>query len=34
MVGNLGLTPQQEDDVVAFPATLTDGYTAPNPVTP
>jgi hypothetical protein len=34
MVGNLGLIPQQEDEVVAFLATLTDGYTTPNPVTP
>jgi cytochrome c peroxidase len=33
-IGNLGLTPQQEDDVVAFLATLSDGYTKPNPVTP
>jgi cytochrome c peroxidase len=33
-IGNLGLTPQQENDVVAFLAILTDGYTKPNPVTP
>ena len=33
-IGNLGLTPSQEDDVVAFLVTLTDGYTTPNPVTP
>jgi cytochrome c peroxidase len=33
-IGNLGLTSSQEDDVVAFLATLTDGYTTPNPVTP
>jgi hypothetical protein len=33
MVGNLGLDRQQEDDVVAL-ATLTDGYTTPNPVAP
>ena len=33
-IGNLGLTPQQEADVVAFLAILSDGYTKPNPVTP
>jgi cytochrome c peroxidase len=33
-IGNLGLTSSQEDDVVAFLATLTDGFTTPNPVTP
>jgi len=33
-VGNLGLTPQQEDDVVAFLSTLTDDFTKPNPITP
>jgi hypothetical protein len=33
-IGNLGLTSSQEDDVVAFMAILTDGYTMPNPVTP
>jgi hypothetical protein len=33
-VGNLGLTPQQEADVVAFLATLSDGFTPPNPVFP
>jgi hypothetical protein len=32
MVGNPGLDRQQEDDVVL--ATLTDGYTTPNPVAP
>jgi hypothetical protein len=31
MVVDLGLTPRQEDDVVAFAATLSDGYTAPDP---
>ena len=31
-VGNLGLTPQQETDVVNFLKILSDGYTAPNPV--
>jgi cytochrome c peroxidase len=33
-VGNLGLTPQQEADVVAFLGILSDGFTAPNPVFP
>jgi hypothetical protein len=33
-IGNLGLTDQQENDVVAFLATLSDGYTAPNPLSP
>jgi cytochrome c peroxidase len=33
-VGNLGLTDQQENDLVAFLAALSDGYTTPNPVTP
>jgi cytochrome c peroxidase len=31
-VGNLGLTDQQENDVVAFLRILTDGFTAPNPI--
>ena len=31
-VGNLGLTPQEETDLVNFLKTLTDGYTRPNPV--
>jgi cytochrome c peroxidase len=31
-VGNLGLTDQQENDLVAFMAILSDGYTKPNPV--
>lgn len=31
-VGNLGLTPQDEADIVNFLKTLTDGYTRPNPV--
>jgi len=31
-VGNLGLTPQEETDIVNFLKTLTDGYTKPNPV--
>jgi cytochrome c peroxidase len=30
-LGNLGLTPQEEDDIVAFLMTLTDGYAPPNP---
>ncbi len=30
-VGNLGLSDQDEDDVVAFLRTLTDGYTTSNP---
>lgn len=28
-VGNLGLTDQEEDEIVAFLETLTDGYTTP-----
>ncbi len=32
-VGNLQLSPQEEADLVSFLKTLTDGYTAPNPVT-
>jgi cytochrome c peroxidase len=31
-VGNLGLTPQQEIDVVNFLKILSDGFTPPNPV--
>jgi cytochrome c peroxidase len=31
-VGNLGLTPAEEADVVNFLRTLTDGFTRPNPV--
>jgi cytochrome c peroxidase len=31
-VGNLGLTPQQETDLVNFLKILSDGFTAPNPV--
>jgi cytochrome c peroxidase len=30
-VGNLGLTDHEEDQVVAFLQTLTDGYTTPYP---
>ncbi|MBE0569236.1 MAG: c-type cytochrome [Deltaproteobacteria bacterium] len=30
-LGNLGLTPQDEDDIVAFMMALTDGYAPPNP---
>ena len=30
-VGNLGLTPSQEADLVNFLKILSDGYTAPNP---
>ncbi len=30
-MGNLGLTGQEEDDIVAFMGTLTDGYVPPNP---
>jgi cytochrome c peroxidase len=30
-VGNLGLTDQEEDQIVAFLQTLTDGYTTPYP---
>jgi cytochrome c peroxidase len=33
-VGNLQLSAQQEDDLVDFLKTLTDGYTKPNPVSP
>jgi cytochrome c peroxidase len=33
-VGNLGLTDQEEADVVAFLKILSDGFTAPNPVNP
>jgi cytochrome c peroxidase len=33
-IGNLGLTDQQENDVVAFLATLSDGFTNPNPLSP
>lgn len=32
-VGNLGLTPQDEDDIVAFLKTLTDGYSTTSPWT-
>jgi cytochrome c peroxidase len=32
-VGNLQLTAQQEQDLVNFLTTLSDGYTKPNPVT-
>jgi cytochrome c peroxidase len=32
LVGNLGLTPGEERDLVNFLKTLTDGYTGPNPV--
>jgi hypothetical protein len=31
-VGNLGLTDQQENDIVAFMRILTDGFTKPNPI--
>ena len=31
-VGNLGLTPREEADLVNFLRTLTDGFTRPNPV--
>jgi cytochrome c peroxidase len=31
-IGNLGLTDQQENDLVAFLQILSDGFTAPNPV--
>ncbi len=30
-VGNLGLTDQEEDQIVAFLQTLTDGFTTPYP---
>jgi cytochrome c peroxidase len=33
-IGNLGLTDQQENDVVAFLKTLSDGFTKPNPLSP
>ena len=33
-VGNLQLSPEQEDDLVNFLKILTDGYTKPNPVSP
>jgi len=33
-VGNLQLSAQQEDDLVNFLKTLSDGYTKPNPVSP
>jgi hypothetical protein len=29
MIGNLGLTDQEEDQIVAFLKTLTDGYFKP-----
>jgi cytochrome c peroxidase len=29
-IGNLKLTAEQEDDIVAFMKTLTDGYTVPK----
>jgi len=31
-LGNLGLTAQEEADLVAFMKILSDGFTAPNPV--
>ena len=31
-VGNLGLTPREEADLVDFLRTLTDGFGTPNPV--
>jgi hypothetical protein len=31
-VGNLGLSASQEADLVNFLTILTDGFTAPNPV--
>ena len=31
-MGNLGLTPSQEEDLVNFLMILSDGYTKPNPV--
>jgi hypothetical protein len=31
-IGNLGLTDQQENDIVAFMQILSDGFTAPNPL--
>jgi cytochrome c peroxidase len=33
-VGNLGLTDQQENDLVAFLRILSDGFTRPNPISP
>jgi hypothetical protein len=33
-IGNLGMTSQQEDDVVAFLQSLSDGFTKPNPLSP
>jgi hypothetical protein len=33
-VGDLGLTSSEEADLVDFLEILTDGYTAPDPVTP
>jgi hypothetical protein len=33
-VGNLGLTPSEEADLVNFLKILTDGYTKPDPVAP
>jgi hypothetical protein len=33
-VGNLQLSPQQEQDLVNFIAILSDGFTKPNPVSP
>jgi cytochrome c peroxidase len=33
-IGNLGLTDQQENDIVAFMKILSDGFTPPNPVGP
>ena len=30
-VGKLGLTPTEEDPIVAFLKTLTDGFTTPYP---
>jgi hypothetical protein len=33
-LGNLGLSAQQEADLVAFMQILSDGFTAPNPVGP
>jgi len=32
-VGNLGLTDQQENDIVAFMAILSDGFLKPKPST-
>jgi hypothetical protein len=33
-VGNLQLSAQQEQDLVNFLSTLSDGFTKPNPVSP